>query len=76
MVDLKKGAGFYEKRKKTIVTGVAVVLIAVTAVYLWLNKTLTPLDLKADEILEVSVFDGTIGKGTHIKDKEELKRIV
>ena len=54
----------------------SVVLILLVGIAVWYHAPIDLMDLDADEVTEIVVFNGNSGKTTHIEDKEQIQHII
>ena len=62
------------KRKMPIVLSVVLILLA--GITVWYNAPIDLMNLDADEVMEIVVFNGNSGKASHIEDKEQIQHII
>ena len=54
----------------------SIVLILLVGIAVWYNAPIDLMDLDADEVMEIVVFNGNSGNATHIEDKEQIQHII
>lgn len=57
-------------------TALVVLAVLLAGLFLWYYLPIDLLDLKPEEVMEISVFNGSTGKVTHITDEEQIKNII
>lgn len=62
--------------KKKIPILLSVVLILLVGIAVWYNASIDLMNLDANEIMEIVVFNGSSGNTTHIEDKEQIQHII
>ena len=62
------------KKKIWIFSSVALLVLAGAAV--WYHTPIDLMDLEADEVMEMVVFNGNSGHATHIRDQEQIRHII
>ena len=62
------------KKKSPIL--LSVVLILLVGIAVWYNAPIDLMDLDANEVTEIVVFNGNSGNTTHIEDKEQIQHII
>ena len=59
--------------KKKIFVLLSVVLILILGVAVWYNIPIDLINLDPNEVMEIVVFNGNSGNGTHIEDKGQFQ---
>ena len=54
----------------------SVVLILLVGIAVWYHAPIDLMDLDADEVMEIVVFNGNSGNATHIEDKGQIQHII
>ena len=62
--------------KKKISILLSVVLILLVGIAVWYHATINLMNLDANEVMEIVVFNGNSGNTTHIEDKEQIQHII
>ena len=61
------------KKKVSILS---VVLILLVGIAVWYHAPIDLMNLDANEVLEIVIFNGNSGNTTHIEDKEQIQHII
>lgn len=62
--------------KKKISILLSVVLILLVGIAVWYHAPINLMNLGANEVMEIVVFNGNSGNTTHIEDKEQIQHII
>ena len=62
--------------KKRIPLLLSVALLLMIGIAVWYNAPIDLMDLDANEVMEIVVFNGNNGNTTHITDKEQIRHII
>ncbi|MGN0177834.1 MAG: hypothetical protein ACI4DY_00115 [Monoglobaceae bacterium] len=62
------------KKKVPILLSIALILFVGIAV--WYNAPIDLMNLDANEVMEIVIFNGNSGNTTHIEDKEQIQHII
>ena len=62
--------------KKKISILLSVVLILLVGIAVWYHAPINLMNLDANEVMEIVVFNGNSGNTTHIEDKEQIQHII
>ena len=62
--------------KKKIPILLSMVLIPLVGIAVWYNAPIDLMNLDADEVMEIVVFNGNSGNTTHIEDKGQIQHII
>lgn len=62
--------------KKKISILLSVVLILLVGIAIWYHAPINLMNLDANEVMEIVVFNGNSGNTTHIEDKEQIQHII
>ena len=62
--------------KKKISILLSVVLILLVGITVWYHAPINLMNLDANEVMEIVVFNGNSGNTTHIEDKEQIQHII
>lgn len=54
----------------------SIVLILLVGIAVWYHAPIDLMDLDADEVMEIVVFNGNSGNATHIEDKGQIQHII
>ena len=54
----------------------SVVLILLVGIAVWYHAPIDLMNLDANEVLEIVIFNGNSGNTTHIEDKEQIQHII
>ena len=59
--------------KKKMIILLSAMVICLIGIIVWYNVSLNLTDLVPDEVMEIVVFNGNSGNGTHIEDKGQFQ---
>lgn len=62
--------------KKRIPLLLSVALLLLIGIAVWYNAPIDLMDLDANEVMEIVIFNGNNGNTTHITDKEQIRHII
>ena len=62
--------------KKKIVILLSIVAVLLVGVIVWYNVPIDLMNLDANEVMEIVVFNGNSGNTTHITDQEQIQYII
>ena len=62
------------KKRTAIFASIAVIVVVIFAI--WFNATIDLMNLDANEVTEIVVFNGNTGNATHIKDESQIENII
>ena len=62
--------------KKKVPLLLSVVLILLVGIAVWYNAPIDLMNLDANEVMEIVIFNGNTGNTTHIEDKEQIQHMI
>ena len=62
------------KKRTAIFASIAVIVVVIFAI--WFNATIDLMNLDANEVTEIVVFNGNTGNATHITDESQIENII
>ncbi len=62
-----------KKKVSILLAGVLILILGAAA---WYNAPIDLMNLDPNEVMEIVVFNGNSGNGTHIEDKEQIQHII
>ena len=62
--------------KKKVPLLLSVVLILLVGIAVWYNAPIDLMNLDANGVMEIVIFNGNTGNTTHIEDKEQIQHMI